>query len=751
MPRKVNSQSYKSKSPDAIGWQRVIKKKPSENVSFSTDTSGNTKLILDNSFFFPVHDEAEDDIKLAVSEQSFETYSEGSNLSEENDISRNKACTANEMLESHNETTDINEITHNVIIGQEIKNEEHKSVEQPILSATKTDKEMENPSNEQSQMDENYSQEMFGSQNSLENVKKNLMSTFNDENTMQNFEVPSVSTDVNTDEARMDCLNRSSNNGTSVNEDKDEMISEIQLFNGNVNQPKDSGIDEDTEEESLENGKKIRRKLKEKVKEAHENFQSTSSTLEHENNCAVEIIPSFLNNGNTDDLNNGENVMSSPFKGEKSTEKDKLEDQQDRTVRQKSQPRVMCTEVVNKKYRIVPCEASLSDDCTNLETNARHFSDEEALKTVETSQYMDDSVSPLTKKRLQQLRRLNLTADSESSLSEDDDDDSYCIKENMRNKLLKRSKESSDISSSEDENSNFGHVMLVESAENEIRHKKFRRGKYKEEESPCSSSMHKKKKKKSDSDNLSDCTFKSLSKNDSFKTITNNKNTLENFFKGTTSCSDGEDNFKSFGITNLDTHTSNHLNDIENRNFDQNCDEKGSDTNNLESGTKTESTSKKSRICRPSNLQGFIEEENLVHDTTIPSFKFKDIQDEDDVFILDIPSTVLERELVGKRIVLTENKLKLGKKKYKVTFRDVDHVSCVFGTGKSRKPYKTVNIKPVARVVANQKIVKSSKRSNQYTRDAVNYTNGKSEIETDVCLSEKRHKKKRDTSFKEKG
>lgn len=50
---------------------------------------------------------------------------------------------------------------------------------------------------------------------------------------------------------------------------------------------------------------------------------------------------------------------------------------------------------------------------------------------------------------------------------------------------------------------------------------------------------------------------------------------------------------------------------------------------------------------------------------------------------------VLERELVGKRIVLTENKLKLGKKKYKVTFRDVDHVSCVFGTGKSRKPYKT--------------------------------------------------------------
>lgn len=50
---------------------------------------------------------------------------------------------------------------------------------------------------------------------------------------------------------------------------------------------------------------------------------------------------------------------------------------------------------------------------------------------------------------------------------------------------------------------------------------------------------------------------------------------------------------------------------------------------------------------------------------------------------------VLQSELVGKRIVLTENKLKLGKQKYKVTYNDVDRVSCVFGTGKSLKPYKT--------------------------------------------------------------
>lgn len=49
---------------------------------------------------------------------------------------------------------------------------------------------------------------------------------------------------------------------------------------------------------------------------------------------------------------------------------------------------------------------------------------------------------------------------------------------------------------------------------------------------------------------------------------------------------------------------------------------------------------------------------------------------------------VLESELIGNKIVLTDKKLKLGKKKYKVECKSIDNTSWVFASGKVHKPYK---------------------------------------------------------------
>ena len=57
---------------------------------------------------------------------------------------------------------------------------------------------------------------------------------------------------------------------------------------------------------------------------------------------------------------------------------------------------------------------------------------------------------------------------------------------------------------------------------------------------------------------------------------------------------------------------------------------------------------KKESTCRPYNLQEFIEKENLLVETTKPSFTLRDVEEDDEVFIIDIPSKLLENQLTAK-------------------------------------------------------------------------------------------------------
>lgn len=45
-------------------------------------------------------------------------------------------------------------------------------------------------------------------------------------------------------------------------------------------------------------------------------------------------------------------------------------------------------------------------------------------------------------------------------------------------------------------------------------------------------------------------------------------------------------------------------------------------------------------------------------------------------------------DLKGQRIILKQKKLKLGKNKYEILYKDVASQSCVFNTCKNNKPYK---------------------------------------------------------------
>ncbi|XP_012339624.2 general transcriptional corepressor trfA-like [Apis florea] len=289
----------------------------------------------------------------------------------------------------------------------------------------------------------------------------------------------------------------------------------------------------------------------------------------------------------------------------------------------KVQPKVTHTEIVNRKYKII-CDTSVFDN--HSEPDELDFYDEKH-EIKEAQEIMEDNISPKDRKRVQQLRRLNLIEDNNSS---DNDDTCYNV-ENMRNKLFERSKESIDTLNNEDEDINSKHEISMKFDEK----------------------------------------------------LQNNDKYIQ--------------------------HKSNSLNNTINHNFNKKQNVRKLNKKNLKiectvQSENVQSENAQSSICgRPCNLQELIKKESLVLETTIPSFTLKDIET-DDVFLIDIPSTVLESELIGSKIVLTDKKLKLGKKKYKVECKSIDSTSWVFASGKIHKPYKIVNIKPITRAVAGEKI-----------------------------------------------
>ncbi|XP_060824722.1 uncharacterized protein LOC132911794 isoform X2 [Bombus pascuorum] len=425
---------------------------------------------------------------------------------------------------------------------------------------------------------------------------------------------------------------------------------------GNTYQLKDSGIDEDTEEEILERGKKYYKKFKNRTQtEEEEDTSNTSSIVNSKNNLIDDDDNSKSNTSKDIILLANENIDTNQVKSKQKIQTDKL------------QPKVTHTEVVNKKYKIM-CDISVvSENIESEELSINDFCDEKP-EVKEMKLIMKDSTSPITEKRYQQLRRLNLV-DSDSSTSENDDRN-YNV-ENMRDKLFKRSSEFSDILD------------------------------FSEQTNYCLD----------DEDNI----LKQCS------------NTNED---------SSPDTKQLLFASNKSVQHKSDLNCTISHNFDKENHTKASSEKDLKIENMMQ-CEKKESTSRPYNLQEFIEKENLLVETTKPSFTLRDVEEDDEVFIIDIPSKLLENQLLQSKIAFTEKTLKLGKQKYRVEYKNIDNVSCFLGTRKRKKPYKIVNIKPTARIVVREKVTKNSHA--KFSDHCSNHNIDSSDEIKDEMISRKRH------------
>ncbi|XP_012267604.2 uncharacterized protein LOC105692757 [Athalia rosae] len=135
--------------------------------------------------------------------------------------------------------------------------------------------------------------------------------------------------------------------------------------------------------------------------------------------------------------------------------------------------------------------------------------------------------------------------------------------------------------------------------------------------------------------------------------------------------------------------------------------------NNDNSITTNEKCSKASpykskRIPRPKDLQQFLNIEALVPETNKSHFRLKDIKDDDEIWIMEVPKTIHPRDLIDQSILLGGNtELEVGNDSYVISSlpsKKIRNISYVFPTSKHKNQYEFVNIESKGRIKFHQKI-----------------------------------------------
>ncbi|XP_043600325.1 uncharacterized protein MAL8P1.12-like isoform X1 [Bombus pyrosoma] len=623
-----------STSPINLGWRKVVKRKSQKALSLKKRIDEN-KFTCDNDdtkeAFSVITDNVQSNIqgKTNTPHKYFIDCIKENVLNLENQVSVKDETNTATVEDICDTASDSTEITCNATTVQKVTNNNDK-LEQSDPTV--------NNISEEFQSDKNYCYKMLGSPNIR--AQKRLSFSLYNVNEVWDTNCENMSADRN-------CPNQV---------EKDLNITETFMnmppVIGNTYQLKDSGIDEDTEEEILEHGKKHYKKFKNSTQKEEEKDTSNTSSIVNSKNNLIDNDDNLKSNTSKDTiLLANENIDTNQVKCKQKIQTDKL------------QPKVTHTEVVNKKYKIM-CDISVLNENIESEELSINDSYDEKPEVKEMKLIMKDSTSPISEKRYQQLRRLNLV-DSDSSTSENDDRN-YNV-ENMRDKLFKRSSEFSDVLDNENDNVHLNHEISIQL------HTKLQRN--------------------------------------------------EDFSEQTNYCLDDEDNILR-QCSNIDEDSSpdtkqlsfasnksvQHKSDLNcaiSRNFDEEKHTKASSEKDLKIEDMMQ-CEKKESTCRPYNLQEFIEKENLLVETTKPSFTLKDVEEDEEIYIIDIPSKLLENQLLQSKIAFTENTLKLGKQKYRVEYKNIDNVSCFLGTRKRKKPYKIVNIKPISRIVVREKVTKNS-------------------------------------------
>lgn len=426
--KKTHTEKRKRKSSESInlGWQKVVKKRIKDS-SFKTKKTNINDLTSSNvtSSLINAKSNIQDNF------QTFDTNcSKKSILNPSHEMSiNNEIYTVEKIKDKCSRVSDSNKIKHNINIHETVHETVSKNNELEVSNL------MLNNISEKFHLNENYSYKLLDDSNTklVKGIKKEMTSLSNHNNESQN---PNDSC-INKNILLIQNCNQSEKN-LIRKELKDQL-----LVIGNTYQPKDSGIEEDSEEETSDHKKKHYKKVKNTIQNTEQNISITSpqSTKNNLIDCDNNSERHMLNKSDNKDiiLHVDKNINEIIYK-------EKIE-------KHKVQPKVTHTEIVNKKYKII-CDTSVFDN--HSEPEELDFYDEKH-EIQEAQEIMEDNISPKDKKRVQQLRRLNLIEDNNSS---DNDDTCYNV-ENMRNKLFERSKESIDTLNNEDEDINSKHEISM--------------------------------------------------------------------------------------------------------------------------------------------------------------------------------------------------------------------------------------------------------------------------------------------------
>ncbi|CAK9824846.1 hypothetical protein ANTRET_LOCUS2949 [Anthophora retusa] len=676
IPKDSRSKSSKNAK---VGGQRIVKKNNKIVCHLARkETKGkNSSIKYSNSISFQM----DNDIDFSSQANDDNCLQKNHSNSANEILINTEACTTEKSIEPcNNISISSKKVMHDTSVLQEITNNSSELINS-VSRFNEISKKFPSNENQNCNMLDSpkvQAQEEKG-EKSLPSSSYNADEIYSRHNSCTNIK-------TNLDQNFFLCLDKNPNiieTSTNALAENDKSFEIDSSFTVNTCQPKDSGIEEDTEEEFSEHARKDCQEVENKIENTQQNMSDTSSPFNCKSNSTDIDVNLKLEHHSSDKLDSKDTKSAWKYG---STNDGNIEEPKEKVHKQKLQPKVTHTEIVNKKYKIISSGTYLSDVCATLEeeSSMKDFSCERVRETEE----VEDNISILTKKRLEKLRKLNLTTDSDSSSSENDD--VHCNVENMREKLLKRSEESSDASDDKDENVHSDREISIQFDKNLENGKDFEKESLSYKES---------NKKESKTENCLEKEANCPVDNDDISLLHIKDSTLSDI-----SSKPVQKEWHSLVCT---TH-----------NFDQVEDIKRFDENNPEIKNTIQAMNKKAtRHHRPCNVQEFVEEESLMVETAIPSFTFKSIEKDDELFIIDVPSVIFKSQLIGKKMVLTEKTLKLGKRKYEVKYRNVDNISCVFASGKSRKPYKTVNIQPVARVVAREKITRKSlgKWSNLYT------------------------------------
>lgn len=427
-PKKTVIKRPKSTSPINLGWQKV-KRKSQKALSLKKRIDAN-KFTCDNDdtkeVFSAMTDNVQSNIqsKTNTPHQYFIDCIKENVLNLENQVSVKDEINTATVEDVCDTASDSTEITCNATTVQKVTNNNDK-LEQSDPTVNNISKEF--------QSDKNYCYKMLGSPN--KKTQKRLSFSLYDVNEIGDTNCKNMSVDRN-------CPNQVEKD-LNITETFINMPSVI----GNTYQLKDSGIDEDTEEENLEHGEKHYKKFKNRIqKEEKEDTSNTSSIVNSKNNLIDDDDNLKSNTSKDTILLANENIDTNQVKCKQKIQTDKL------------QPKVTHTEIVNKKYKIMCDTSVLNESIESEELSINDFCDEKS-EVKEMKLIMKDSTSPITEKRYQQLRRLNLV-DSDSSTSENDDRN-YNV-ENMRDKLFKRSSEFSDVLGNENDNVHPNHENAIQ-------------------------------------------------------------------------------------------------------------------------------------------------------------------------------------------------------------------------------------------------------------------------------------------------